>query len=114
MPLLYNRKSSNPHTKAFPVKPPRGSGEISPELILRQVSRAIPVANVAAAVTAAAKLVLGAIARQLADRRAAASALSSAILPVYGITWGRSAISAVGNARINSISASLRNPPPQD
>ena len=49
--------------------------------------------------------------RQLADRNVPASVLAAATLPIYGITWGRPVISAVGAACFDAILVFIRNSP---
>ena len=65
-------------------------------------------ANAHAATAGAANLVVDILARQVSDRSAPGKQLCLAVMPMYGIAWGRKAIGAGATDRLNKICCILR------
>ena len=69
----------------------------------------VPPRNADIATDAAANLIWDNVARQIGMPKMSASAMSTAIRPVYGIVWNRTIVDKVDTKRINEELARIRN-----
>ena len=71
----------------------------------------LPGYKIDVAVTEAASLVMGSVNRAVSCSKASSKSITRALVPSFGISWGRSVIGGVGRCPINTLLAKLRNSP---
>ena len=76
---------------------------------LGKMKPAVPAHNADIATAAAASLIWGNVARQIDMPKMPASAMSTAIRPVYGVGWNRTIADKAATRRINDVLARIRN-----